>query len=642
MQSEIKWIHEINYFAGVCKAFVIEGNIHDNYLVPGYKSSCSIEQIIGDAFRDFCPAYKIIHADPINGLNNRKNADVEGMVENDNDIATIHKIIEAGDKCKLFPAYGADTKDDPGNAMVQCTQMIRALLTQTIKEYRVAIHGERQLVDVETPPYVIIFNMSSRLLANIHLKSKQESLLFNHLYDAALNAIVSPKRDGQRGAQNTLILLAEKLGDIPNWIYIDNPNVRTISIPNPDRSARKLYVEKYFASAFPKEADQQLLIDMTDGFKIKELDNLLKLYLLKNRNDMVRVEHIVNAYKFGFAEDHWKQYRKILQDCPGQPTLKERFEAYVKGQDQAINKVIEALRRTALGLSGLQHSSNSSKPKVVLFLAGPTGTGKTELLKTIARILTHDENTLVRFDMSEYHESHTDQKLFGAPPGYVGYEAGGRLTNAVRANPKAMLLFDEIDKADSSIMDKFLQILEDGRMTDGQGNTISFADTLIFFTSNLGMEPGDIVDPVTNERYGKPLTHEDLVNRAFAGIRNKYKQEAIGRIGKDNIIVFDFTSDEVARKILVSKLAKIASTLQERDGIPIHYEPVVDDLLKKWTNDEKARIEGGRGVGNIIEACFLSPLGTFLSANQPQPDQRICANWGSNDSILFTLMENEC
>ena len=154
-------------------------------------------------------------------------------------------------------------------------------------------------------------------------------------------------------------------------------------------------------------------------------------------------------------------------------TALDDFRQRVKGQDFALVKTLDVVKRAVTGMAGLQSSSHA-KPKGILFFAGPTGTGKTETAKTLAEKLFGDESCCIRFDMSEYSQSHSDQKLLGAPPGYVGYEAGGQLTNAIKENPFSILLFDEIEKAHPSIFDKFLQILEDGRMTDGQGNTVYF------------------------------------------------------------------------------------------------------------------------------------------------------------------------
>lgn len=146
----------------------------------------------------------------------------------------------------------------------------------------------------------------------------------------------------------------------------------------------------------------------------------------------------------------------------------------VKGQDEAIKKVKSVIIRAYTGFSGLLHSTKPHKPKGILFFVGPTGVGKTELAKVTAEFLFGDEDVCIRFDMSEYSQDHSDQRLIGAPPSYVGYDEGGQLTNAVLEKPFCVLLFDEIEKAHPRILDKFLQILEDGRLTDGHGKTVNF------------------------------------------------------------------------------------------------------------------------------------------------------------------------
>ena len=158
----------------------------------------------------------------------------------------------------------------------------------------------------------------------------------------------------------------------------------------------------------------------------------------------------------------------------------------VLGQDRAVASVVDIILRATTGLSGIQHSSRTI-PRGVMLFAGPTGVGKTELAKTMAREIFGSEEAMIRFDMSEYSQSHSDQRLLGAPPGYVGYDAGGELTNAIKSKPFSILLFDEIEKANPNILDKFLQILDDGRMTDSRGETVYFTECLIVFTSNIGM-----------------------------------------------------------------------------------------------------------------------------------------------------------
>lgn len=199
-------------------------------------------------------------------------------------------------------------------------------------------------------------------------------------------------------------------------------------------------------------------IDALDGFTLREIAQIMKLSRQLNDEPM-SFEKLINLFKYGEKVSPWEELsrEKLLQ-------IEERLGERVKGQDAAIAKVKDVIIRAYTGFSGLQHSSKQRKPKGTLFFVGPTGVGKTELAKSLAEFVFGDESACIRFDMSEYNHEHSDQRLVGAPPGYVGYEAGGQLTNAVKAKPFCVLLFDEIEKAHGKILDKFLQILEDGRL----------------------------------------------------------------------------------------------------------------------------------------------------------------------------------
>lgn len=215
--------------------------------------------------------------------------------------------------------------------------------------------------------------------------------------------------------------------------------------------------------------------------------------------------------------------------------------------------------------------------------------------------------------MSEYSQSHSDQKLLGAPPGYVGYEAGGQLTNAVKENPFSILLFDEIEKAHPSIFDKFLQILEDGRMTDGQGNTVYFSECIIIFTSNLGIytrnEFGAREPNVTPD-----MEYPEVQKKVRQAIEDYFKlelgrPEILNRIG-ENIVVFDFIRPEVAKLILDAQVNKIIKNLMTEKNIELALSEKTMSILLAKAVDNLAN--GGRGIGNIVESLLINPLARYM------------------------------
>ena len=219
--------------------------------------------------------------------------------------------------------------------------------------------------------------------------------------------------------------------------------------------------------------------------------------------------------------------------------------------------------------------------------------------------------------MSEYGQSHSDQKLLGAPPGYVGYEAGGQLTNAVKKNPFSILLFDEIEKAHPSILDKFLQILEDGRMTDGQGNTVYFSETIIIFTSNLGIytigDNGQREANVTSE-----MPYQEMSVRVRESIEDYFKlqlgrPEILNRIG-ENIVVFDYIRPDVAKQILESQVNRIIKSLSVEKHITL---TISDRAMKVLTENAIGNLaNGGRGIGNVVENLLINPLSRYLFDNE--------------------------
>lgn len=348
-----------------------------------------------------------------------------------------------------------------------------------------------------------------------------------------------------------------------------------------------------------------------------ELNGLRKL-CKKEKLHIREMCDVIDLFKYGIRENPWRQLDlDTIRNAPS------KFEKRVKGQPYAQTKTLDIIKRAITGLSGLQGSSHG-RPKGVLFFAGPTGTGKTETAKTLAEILFGSEETCIRFDMSEYSQSHSDQKLLGAPPGYVGYEAGGQLTNAIKAKPFSILLFDEIEKAHPTILDKFLQILEDGRMTDGQGQTVYFSECIIIFTSNLGIytrnAQGERVQNVSSD-----MAYEEVSSRVRSAIESYFKlelgrPEILNRIG-ENIVVFDYIREPIAKQILDAQIYKIKRTLLMEKNIKLE---LTDSAQATLLNAAVSNLNnGGRGIGNIVESHLINPLARFLFDNNVFKDAEV-------------------
>ena len=233
-------------------------------------------------------------------------------------------------------------------------------------------------------------------------------------------------------------------------------------------------------------------------------------------------------------------------------TLEDKLHQRVIGQSKAVESISNAIRRSRAGLQ------DPTRPIGSFIFLGPTGVGKTELAKSLAELLFDNENNIVRVDMSEYKESYSMSRLIGAPPGYVGYDDAGQLTEQVRRNPYSVVLFDEIEKAHPDIFNVLLQVLDDGRLTDGQGRTVDFTNTLIIMTSNLGS------NNITKESIGfmkaSDEKNEDIQNSVSESLKSHFRPEFLNRI--DEIIVFDSLTQEdlllIVDKVLIDLSKKIS------------------------------------------------------------------------------------
>ncbi|MGW2547408.1 AAA family ATPase, partial [Kitasatospora sp. NPDC001574] len=295
---------------------------------------------------------------------------------------------------------------------------------------------------------------------------------------------------------NTVFWVVERQEDLPMEFAVGSRAVRVINVPQPPHDQRLAAARhvvgglaRYQAATGGQLLDAaetvsaaKALADSSHGMGSSEVMAIGRMALDRSL-PVQRLDEAARLYRIGVLDNPWATAALRERIADG-----ERFlNGKVIGQPYAVRRTLEIFMRSAAGLNGAQSSSSPSRPRGTLFLSGPTGVGKTELAKGVAEMILGKDARPIRFDMSEFAEEHARDRLIGAPPGFVGHDAGGELTNAVRANPMSVLLFDEIDKANPRLFDLFLQILEDGRLTDGRGATVYFTECVLIFTSNLGI-----------------------------------------------------------------------------------------------------------------------------------------------------------
>ena len=271
--------------------------------------------------------------------------------------------------------------------------------------------------------------------------------------------------------------------------------------------------------------------------------------------------------------------------------MEERLHQRVIGQDEAIAAVANAIRRARAGLQ------DPNRPLGSFMFLGPTGVGKTELARALAEFLFDDEQAMVRIDMSEYQEKHTVSRMIGAPPGYVGYEEAGQLTEAVRRRPYAVVLFDEIEKAHPEVLNVLLQLLDDGRLTDGKGRTVDFKNTVVIMTSNLGSQ--FIAERAAAE--GGALD-EGVRRQVMEALREHFRPEFLNRI--DEIIFFHALGREHMKQIIDIQVAGLMKRLEERK---IHVQ-LTDAAKEALVREGYDPIYGARPLKRTIQRRVLDPL----------------------------------
>jgi ATP-dependent Clp protease ATP-binding subunit ClpB len=299
--------------------------------------------------------------------------------------------------------------------------------------------------------------------------------------------------------------------------------------------------------------------------------------------------------------------------------MEERLHERVIGQDDAVRAVSAAVRRSRAGLQ------DPNRPVGAFLFLGPTGVGKTELARSLAHYLFDDENAMVRIDMSEYGERHSVARLIGAPPGYVGYEEGGQLTEAVRRRPYAVVLFDEIEKAHPEVFNIFLQVFDDGRLTDGQGRTVNFTNTVIIMTSNVG-------SPII-KAMGPDADKKALREAVMMELDHAFRPEFLNRL--DDIIIFHNLTPEHILRIVDVQLQRFEKVLKGRN-LSIELTADARMFLAEHGYDP---VYGARPLKRAIQRELQDPLATFILEGQVKDGDRILVDVNAqNDGLTFTTV----
>lgn len=424
-----------------------------------------------------------------------------------------------------------------------------------------------RIVRRQGEPIALIVDFAARLLTRPTDPTAAEHHLFTQALVLSQQAAPRPAGTDRRPFFNTVIWIVEKEGDLPDWFIVGNPRLRHIPVPRPDNRARRALAPALLkplsgaAQAAPdslKKAQDEF-VDGTEGMLLVDV-NAISVLARVEGVPFDKIADAVRRYKVGVTEDPWLQIgREKIKNA--EAFIRQR----VKGQPDAVVHMLDIVKRAVMGVGG---GRRGGRPRGVAFLAGPTGVGKTELAKTVTSLLFGDESAYIRFDMSEFSAEHADQRLLGAPPGYIGYDAGGELTNAIREKPFSVVLFDEIEKAHPRVLDKFLQILDDGVLTSGRGDRVYFSEALIVFTSNLGIykmtESGERELNVSQQEPYEAVKQkvESEIERHFKFVLNR--PEILNRMG-ENIIVFDFIREDIAGEIFQQMVVNTLADLKSQE-----------------------------------------------------------------------------
>ncbi|WNV85319.1 AAA family ATPase [Umezawaea sp. Da 62-37] len=609
------WMRELHMSLTTHPQILLVGNVRDHYLLPAQNGSGAVQPMdLGEVVELLCvergfgalATFDIVH-------------DRMSVWELGTGSAQVPKSLQ---DMAITDAMSGTTRDgDDEQPDVRMLRRLRQVL--------------RDVVGHRGPPIGLFFPFAHRLGS-----SRSELAGEGKLLMAAAEALSHSARQvpGEAAVMpfNTVFWVTEQQQQMPLDFAISSRTVRVVTVPQAStderRAAAGLAVATVLQANGVVDADSRWvsdavgnLLSVTFGMTNSEILAVARV-AIDQRIPVQRLDDAARLYRIGVKDNPWaaSTIRKSIVD--GEKLLTGTPDGDgpigVLGQERAVRKAVDIFMRSAAGLSGSQSSSSPNRPRGVLFLAGPTGVGKTELAKGVTRMIFGSDAEPVRFDMTEFSQEHARERLIGAPPGFVGFDAGGELTNAIRATPMCVLLFDEIEKAHPRLFDIFLQILEDGRLTDGRGGTVYFSECVLIFTSNLGMTSSR-----TGGRTLTRLTHKSdpddvrrVLEQAFVDFFDTKlgRPELRNRLG-DSFIAMDFIRPEVVPQLLDKALKSVVGRAAAVHRIRLE----IGTEARQTLHDRALETldSGGRGVNTAVETLLINPLSRLLILEPAEPGE---------------------
>jgi len=654
-----RWIQNFDRTLLHRKSAIVYGNIYDRFLWRG-----GYQDIHGflEAYGKDMGFEIVMRYDPIDGL-----AFAENTMRDRYDQLVRDRLVQRVGNAAPMPNPAPVANPNPMAAPPRANPaaaMPRSNMRITPED---AFGNLRAVVSQSITPVLIVVDLGDMLTADPDRYGADERNALILLKKCTLEAAII--REGAlNGYKNAIVILGSDLKRIPNWFYSNNPSVGLVHVTTPNKDERYQFVLRYGKQGFyggdalnrdrpnpdtksDLEITAEEFADLTDGFQTMDLEAIRHTSWQESIPlNVKQLNKLVDRYKFGKVEDPFEQLSP--EKVAG---ASAQLSKSVIGQPRAIAAVTEMLTSAKVGISMSSINGRNRKPKGIFFFAGATGVGKTELAKSMAQLLFGDEQAFARFDMSEYKEEHAAEKLAGAPPGFVGYEEGGQLTNRVMERPYSILLFDEIEKAHPKVLDKFLQILEDGRLTDGKGQTAYFNQTVIIFTSNIGAS--DLTDPQTGTllRHGimSAVQQFGTANFTYEQVEAHFKQEVAwhftSRIGRaellnrlgNNVLAFDLLRPEFVAGIGSKFLHLLAESARDKYGLTINYDGSVLTVLQNRMLQDDNLLFGGRQIKNLLETLVEKPLNDRLFRAYPDLRQLSgkTVSIGLSDDGVLTVTE---